>query len=733
MVAKSKKKADLGRTLIKNRFKSAASSGHRLKENPDGSIVKHTTDINDNALNSKMQSITQENDLEAFLAHATLAGTEFTAERLQIQVVSKGYKNPFLLSETEEQETLAKHKQFQNELTVPRRPVWDGIASPEIQQGRERNAFLDWRRSLVSLEEEKGLLMTPYERNIEVWRQLWRVIERSDLVVQIVDARNPLLFRSVDLETYVHQVDQRKKNLLLINKADMLTRNQRIAWANYFDSQGIRYTFFSAALERQRLAEEEQAEKAAKEREAEEEDRVKVLEAMKELGLSEPTGVEYENDGVATDEEGDRSETGSASKREEQDDDDEQENETDSEYYQDEEDFFTEEVRFGVPVSTSWRKGAPAKDEGTASKSTDRRIHISSSLELLDLFAQVCPSALRVGEKKRTIGFVGYPNVGKSSTLNALVGTKKVTVSATPGKTKHFQTIHLDDATVLCDCPGLVFPSFATTKAEMVINGVLPIDQLREHTAPSTLVAQRIPRHALETIYGIRIRTLDEEGNLDMNGAVTGEDLCQAYAIARGFKKSGQGNPDESRAARIVLKDYVQGKLLYCHPPPDLKVTPAVFNAEVYAGDEYRRKGKKRTTNVNELLSDWSPFGQAGSNPADEALMNRSLDANFFKPARSGAAAGGEVGVKTKGKFASQSFTRSMLYPHQVGAVASAGQNLLTPSVKGKGKAAVALATTLPTAPPGMGFGLENPGSKKHKKVRRGKIRDRWTADDRAD
>lgn len=38
-----------------------------------------------------------------------------------------------------------------------------------------------------------------------------------------------------------------------------------------------------------------------------------------------------------------------------------------------------------------------------------------------------------------TVGFLGYPNVGKSSTLNALCGVKKTPVSATPGKTKHFQ------------------------------------------------------------------------------------------------------------------------------------------------------------------------------------------------------------------------------------------------------------------------------------------------------
>ena len=54
------------------------------------------------------------------------------------------------------------------------------------------------------------------------------------------------MFRCQDLETYVKEVDSRKKNLLLINKADMMTEKQRKAWADYFDENGIDYTFFSA-------------------------------------------------------------------------------------------------------------------------------------------------------------------------------------------------------------------------------------------------------------------------------------------------------------------------------------------------------------------------------------------------------------------------------------------------------------------------------------------------------
>ena len=49
---------------------------------------------------------------------------------------------------------------------------------------QERALFLSWRRELARLEESEGLVLTPFERNLEVWRQLWRVLERSHIVVQ---------------------------------------------------------------------------------------------------------------------------------------------------------------------------------------------------------------------------------------------------------------------------------------------------------------------------------------------------------------------------------------------------------------------------------------------------------------------------------------------------------------------------------------------------------------------
>ena len=79
-----------------------------------------------------------------------------------------------------------------------------GLTESELNSNiqEENKNFLDWRRELALLQEETGAVVTPYEKNLEFWRQLWRVIERSDVVIQIVDSRHPLLFRFVELSVY---------------------------------------------------------------------------------------------------------------------------------------------------------------------------------------------------------------------------------------------------------------------------------------------------------------------------------------------------------------------------------------------------------------------------------------------------------------------------------------------------------------------------------------------------
>lgn len=541
---KAKNVSGLGRSLVNQRQNSKKQQSES---------DRYTTDSNESGW-IKLRSVTQEGALEDFLSTAELADTDFTTERTaNVRIINGGTReNPYLLSVEQQKKLQRKHAENDGKLTVPRRPLWDGSMTPHQLDRLEKDAFLDWRRELASLQENSDLLLTPFERNVEVWRQLWRVVERSDLVVQIVDARNPLLFRSRDLEHYVKELDERKKNFLLINKADLLSVNQRKSWAEYFNEKGIRYAFFSAATS------------------------LRELEAKEEL---------KERNGLSGQKSGDDHEEEREYDEEESEDEDQIKAESDSE--EDVKDKIFENVHDETHDEMHDDANDDAHIEASANYAVMQKdpTRILSVDQLEDLFLAEAPEPMfDLKNNRLQIGLVGYPNVGKSSTINALIGAKKVSVSSTPGKTKHFQTIMLSSQVMLCDCPGLVFPNFATTNADLVCNGVLPIDQLREFSGPVQLVSQRIPKFFLEAVYGISIFTkpIDEGGN----GVPTAEELLIAYARSRGFMRSGQGNPDESRAARYVLKDYVNAKLMYCHPPPqylpDDENRGALFNRELY-------------------------------------------------------------------------------------------------------------------------------------------------------
>ncbi|KAI1138666.1 P-loop containing nucleoside triphosphate hydrolase protein [Hypoxylon sp. FL0543] len=566
--AKSKTSVGLGNTLMNDRF--GKGKGSDRKKGSAVTRINHATGeeyiTNDRkeAAWVKMRSVTEQGALDEFLATAELAGTDFTAEKMNnVKIIHTDQRNPYLLSAAEERHVVGKHAKHRARLTVPRRPKWDASTTADELDQLERESFLNWRRGLAELQENNDLLMTPFERNLEVWRQLWRVIERSDLVVQIVDARNPLMFRSEDLESYVKDVDPAKKNLLLVNKADMMTTNQRKAWAKYFKEKRIAYRFFSASLAKQ-LNDERDLEDEPEEPLNGESANPKTIRTATADGASEEGSDEDEHE-----------------------------------------------------------------DSGVAlSQDADDDTRILTVEELEDIFLKHAYDPDNP-DKKLQIGLVGYPNVGKSSTINALIGAKKVSVSATPGKTKHFQTIHLSEKVILCDCPGLVFPNFATTKADLVCNGVLPIDQLREYTGPATVVAHRIPQPFLEAVYGIHIKTrpLEEGGT----GVPTASELLSAYAKARGFTTQGVGQPDESRAARVILKDYVNGKLLYVEPPPGWG-DGADFNRELYDSAHLPEKRKAALVAAMDALD----MGDGESTVDTEILAlptgakSEKLDKAFF-------------------------------------------------------------------------------------------------------
>jgi large subunit GTPase 1 len=524
----------LGGLLTKARRGGQGSGGKtRVHEHGGGEHINyaHTTDI---LSSDGAGSVLERSELDEFFHLAALANRDFTAERRGQPVVVAGPGGAVGPGASPEQEEAAARARGEAEsahkdaLSVPRRPKWTHDTSAEELDLNERQAFLEWRRALVQVEEDLRCSVTPFEKNLEIWRQLWRVCERSDVVVQVVDARDPLFYRCEDLETYVKELNPGKTTMLLLNKADLLSKELRRAWAEYFEAKGISFLFWSAKA----AYEEIEAEQIAS----------RVAQAAKDL---EETKRRLElHNAAATD-------------------DDAME--------------LTAELDAKVEAA---RSAADAHAEALHQMQYDSAdkhdpAHILSRAELLDILQKRAEDAVAAMGSSRparqgaqahrvVVGMVGYPNVGKSSTVNAIVASKKTGVSATPGKTKHFQTLELGDDLLLADCPGLVFPSFTSSKAHLVCNGVIPIDRLTDVTKPIEIIASRIPRATIEHVYNLKLPlpALHE----DQNRNATAREFLRAYCAARGYTVQGN-RPDEVRAGRAVLKDYISGKLLYCVGP----------------------------------------------------------------------------------------------------------------------------------------------------------------------
>ena len=64
---------------------------------------------------------------------------------------------------------------------------------------------------------------------------------------------------------------------------------------------------------------------------------------------------------------------------------------------------------------------------------------------------------LHADKRQISVGVIGYPNTGKSSVINALVGSKCCKTAPIPGETKVWQYITLMKRIFLIDCPGVVY------------------------------------------------------------------------------------------------------------------------------------------------------------------------------------------------------------------------------------------------------------------------------------
>ena len=548
------KKLGLGQCLNSN-----------LKKTRLTSSVRHTTGSATKDF-ATLHSCTQENDLDSFLRTADMANTDFTAEKMNIKVVNHRYSEAIPGPE----EQAARHIAFlqhKEKVSIPRRPPWNRDMSKEELDQNERDTFMTWRKSLAVIQENQHIILTPFEKNLEVWRQLWRVTERSDVIIQIVDARDPLFYWCDDLQKYVKENGEDKQNIVLVNKSDYLSESQRRVWSDYLKSQNIRSIFYSAINELEpdlinnlSNPSENSDNKNDINISLLDEEEMSILSNFNKFSVLSLPAENLETVPEKSD-----TNTNSQSS----------ENPDIPSLSEIEMEVVIEEA---IPLNMEAEQvtSEPLSDQEVQNHEKVcilQKIENGEILRNSDLLTYL---SMLKDDPMYTIGLVGYPNVGKSCTLNSLLQEKRVQVSSTPGKTKHFQTfkIKIDSKDItLCDCPGLVFPNLASSKSEMFCSGILPIDHMRDHEGPMTYLLEKIPRIVLESVYGMKLPHPDvlEKGRLPFP-----HEVLREYGTLRGFMTT-RGTPDESRAARIILKDFVNGKLLYVKPPPDYTI-PAEFN-----------------------------------------------------------------------------------------------------------------------------------------------------------
>uniref|UniRef100_A0AAG5DCT0 Guanine nucleotide-binding protein-like 1 n=1 Tax=Anopheles atroparvus TaxID=41427 RepID=A0AAG5DCT0_ANOAO len=377
----------------------------------------------------------------------------------------------------------------------PKRPRWNYEMSKEQLDANENRYFFKYVTLLEKTHYDDMKSLSFCELNLETWRQLWRVLELSDIILVIVDARFPTLMFPPALYQYVTE-ELGKGMMLVINKIDLVEAEVVLAWKRYFEHKypQIKVVLFTSypSYNLRGMQESKHGLKIRRRRgrmRMAAEGAQQIYEVCRQYVGDDVNLASWEQKIL---------EERNAPMDLEGDDDTNVKSET---THEEEKDFsFEEHVKFQNGILT--------------------------------------------------IGCVGYPNVGKSSLLNAVMGRKVVSVSRTPGHTKHFQTIFLTNTVRLCDCPGLVFPS-STPRQVQVLMGSYPIAQLREPYASIRFLAERVDLAQLLTLK-------HPENDNDEWSPI---DICDAWATKRGFLTAKTARPDTYRAANSILRMALDGKI----------------------------------------------------------------------------------------------------------------------------------------------------------------------------
>ncbi|KIL00819.1 hypothetical protein PAXRUDRAFT_821276 [Paxillus rubicundulus Ve08.2h10] len=202
-----------------------------------------------------------------------------------------------------------------------------------------------------------------------------------------------------------------------------------------------------------------------------------------------------------------------------------------------------------------------------------------SLIQLLRQFSQ-----LHSDKKQISVGFVGYPNVGKSSVINTLKSGKVCCVAPVPGETKVWQYITLTRRIYLIDCPGIVPTSANDSQTSTVLKGVLRVEAIPTPSEHIPALMARVKPLYLSRTYGVPLPDPD-----DPSRGWDAEQFLNALARMKG-RLLKKGEPDVDGVAKIILTDWVRGRIPFFVAPPE---RPEELN-KAEAKAKAKEKGKSK-------------------------------------------------------------------------------------------------------------------------------------------
>ncbi|KAG4421045.1 GTPase required for pre-60S ribosomal subunit nuclear export and maturation [Cadophora malorum] len=318
-----------------------------------------------------------------------------------------------------------------------------------------------------------------------IWNELYKVIDSSDVVIHVLDARDPLGTRCRSVEKYIKDEAPHKHLIFVLNKCDLVPTGVAAAWVRH-------------------------------------------------LSKDYPT------------------------------------------------------LAFHASITNSFGKG--------------------SLIQLLRQF-----SSLHSDRKQISVGFIGYPNTGKSSIINTLRKKKVCTVAPIPGETKVWQYITLMKRIYLIDCPGVVPPSSTDTPQDILLRGVVRVENVEnpEQYIPAVLSKTK-PQH-IERTYQLK----------GYNGHIEFLELL----ARKGGRLLHGGEPDVDGVAKMVLNDFLRGKIPWFTPPPLLEGSETEKGVEGRAG-RLGEMGKKRKRD-DESVADTTVADTSMADMESSALNGEDDDDEF--------------------------------------------------------------------------------------------------------